>query len=125
MKISGLEKCTLALTLAFLLFTAGHFLGQRGGGEPYSVSVQTVWSEEVGAAEEPVPAEAADIELVNINTASAGELQALPGIGQVRAEGIVADREENGPFRYPEEIARVSGIGQGTLEGILDYITVR
>ena len=121
MKISGLEKGILALTAAFLLVTVGYFLGQRSAGEPYSVSAQTIWTEEVGAGAEP---EEADIPLVNINTASAEELQALPGIGQVRAESIVADRQANGPFQIPEDITRVSGIGQGTLEAILDYITV-
>ena len=121
-KISRLELGILALTAAFLLITAGYFLGQRSGGEPYKVSAQTLWSEEVGAgAETP----AAEIEPVNINTADAVQLQTLPGIGQVRARDIIADREANGPFRYPEEITRVSGIGQGTLEEILNYITVR
>ena len=40
------------------------------------------------------------------------------------AADIIADREANGPFTYPEEITRVPGIGEGTLEGIIDYITV-
>ena len=121
MKISGLEKSVLALTAAFLLLTVGYFFGQRSGAEPYTVSAQTLWTEEIGAETEP---SAADIPQVNINTADANELQTLPGIGQVRAESIVADREANGPFLVPEDITRVSGIGQGTLEEILDYITV-
>ncbi|MGN1004269.1 MAG: ComEA family DNA-binding protein [Oscillospiraceae bacterium] len=118
MKISGLEKGILALTAAFLLLTVGYFLGRRGGGEPYSVSAQTLWIEEAAAQETK------SAQRVNINTAGAEELQELPGIGQARAEAIVADREANGPFRFPEEIARVSGMGQGTLEDILDNITV-
>ena len=125
MKISGLEKGILALTAAFLLLTFGYFLGQRSGGEPYTVSAQTVWTQEEAAAQtstEPTAEHSA--QKVNINTAGAAELQTLPGIGQVRAEQIVADREANGPFRTPEDITRVSGIGQGTLEQILDYITV-
>ena len=47
----------------------------------------------------------------------------LPGIGQVRAQAILDDREENGPYRYPEELVRVKGIGEGILENILDQIT--
>ena len=122
MKISGLEKCVLALTLAFLVFLGGYFLGGRNTGEPYTVSTQTRWTEEVGAVmpETETPA----IGSVNINTATVLELQALPGIGTVRAEEIVADREANGPFRIPEDITRVPGIGQGTLEEIIDRITV-
>lgn len=122
MKISGLEKCVLALTLAFLVFLGGYFLGGRNTGEPYTVSTQTRWTEEVGAAMPEVETPAGGS--VDINTATALELQALPGIGAVRAEEIVADREANGPFRIPEDITRVPGIGQGTLEEIIDRITV-
>lgn len=61
---------------------------------------------------------------ININTAPAEELTALPGIGPTRAQAIVAYREEHGPFRYPEELVQVKGIGEGILEDILDQITV-
>ena len=124
MKISGLEKGILALTAAFLLLTVGCFLSQRAGGEPYSVSAQTLWTEEAAAREPETPQESRSVQRLNINTAGAEELEALPGIGQVQAQAIIDDREANGPFRFPEEIIRVSGIGQGTLEEILDYITV-
>lgn len=60
---------------------------------------------------------------VNVNTAGLEELMALPGIGKVRAQAILDDRAQNGPFRYPEDLARVKGIGEGTLNGILDQIT--
>ena len=124
MKISGVEKAVLALTAAFLLLTGGYFLGQRGGARPYTVSAQTLWTQEAAAQTSEEPAAEPGAQKVNINTADAAQLQALPGIGQVRAAQIVADREANGPFRVPEDITRVSGIGQGTLEQILDYITV-
>ena len=61
---------------------------------------------------------------ININTATAEELQALPGIGKTRAEAIVAYREEHGPFTYVEDLRAVSGIGEGILANIMDYITV-
>jgi len=61
---------------------------------------------------------------ININTASVEELDLLPGIGPAKAAAIVAWREENGPFRFPEELIRVSGIGEATLAGLLDQITV-
>ena len=122
MKISGLEKGILAVTAAFVLFTAGYFLGQRNDSEPYTVSTQLTWTEQLDTpAHSPSVAEELQ---VNINTADALELQQLPGIGEVRAADIIADREANGPFTYPEEITRVPGIGEGTLEGIIDYITV-
>lgn len=125
LKISGLEKGMLALTLAFLLAAVGYYVMEQGGNEPYRVSAQTVWTGEVGAVEQEQKQETAvSVERVNINTATQAQLQTLPGIGQARAEAIIADREANGPFRLPEDITRVSGIGQGILEGILDYITV-
>lgn len=61
---------------------------------------------------------------ININTAAQEELDTLPGIGPVKAEAIVRWREENGAFRYPEELIRVPGIGEKTLERLLDQITV-
>ena len=51
-------------------------------------------------------------------------MQRLPGIGPARAQAIVADREANGPFRIPEELTRVDGIGEGILQGLIDYVTV-
>ena len=42
----------------------------------------------------------------------------------MKAAAIIAFREENGPFRYPEELIRVKGIGEGTLGKIMDLITV-
>ncbi len=61
---------------------------------------------------------------VNINTASAQCLETLPGIGGVRAESIVAHREQEGPFASPDAITDVSGIGDGIYRRIADVITV-
>ena len=61
---------------------------------------------------------------ININTASAAELEALPGIGPVLAQRIVDHRQANGPFRTAEGLTEVSGIGEGILGRIRDLITV-
>ncbi len=62
--------------------------------------------------------------LVNVNTATAAELEALPGIGEVTAQAIVDYRTENGPFASVDELLDVSGIGDVTLENIRELVTV-
>lgn len=61
---------------------------------------------------------------ININKASAAELTALPGIGEVRANQIVAHREKHGFFTDITEIMDVSGIGEATFNNIAELITV-
>lgn len=63
--------------------------------------------------------------LVNINTASAEELCALPGIGASRAADIVRYREKNGVFQTKEDIMKVSGIKQNAYDKLCDKITVQ
>ena len=62
---------------------------------------------------------------VNINLATAGELEALPGIGPTLAQRIIDYRVTNGPFNTPEDIMKVRGIGEQTFEQLRDRITVR
>ncbi|MDR3090680.1 MAG: helix-hairpin-helix domain-containing protein [Clostridiales bacterium] len=61
---------------------------------------------------------------ININTASAGELTALPGVGESIAGSIVSYREANGAFKRAEDIMNVRRIGEKTFEGMKDMITV-
>lgn len=61
---------------------------------------------------------------IDINRAEAWLLEALPGIGEIRAQAIVDHRNENGPFKRIEDLLRVKGIGEGTFNKIKDYITV-
>lgn len=58
---------------------------------------------------------------VNLNTATEAELEALPGIGPVKAKAIVAGR----PYAKPEDVMKVSGIKQGIFNKIKDAITVQ
>lgn len=62
---------------------------------------------------------------ININTASAKELESLPGIGPVLAQRIVDYRAQKGGFKNIEEIKEVSGIGDKRFEAIKDLITVK
>ena len=61
---------------------------------------------------------------VNINTADVNQLQQLSGIGQTRAEAIVAYRNEHGAFARVEDIMKVSGIKNALFEKMRDDITV-
>jgi competence protein ComEA len=61
---------------------------------------------------------------IDINRAEPWLLEALPGIGEVTAQAIVDYRSEHGPFKTIEDLLKISGIGEGTLDKIKDYITV-
>lgn len=61
---------------------------------------------------------------VNINTATSQELQTLSGIGESKAGKIIAYREANGAFSSVDELTKVSGIGDKTLESIRNAICV-
>ena len=70
------------------------------------------------------PLLADDIQKININQASQGELAQLKGIGPVLSQRIVQHREEHGPFQAPEDIVNVRGIGPKKWEENKDRITV-
>lgn len=65
-----------------------------------------------------------NVDLVNINTATAEELDTLPGIGPTTAQKIIDYRATNGPFATIEDIMSVSGIGISTFDGMKDLISV-
>jgi competence ComEA-like helix-hairpin-helix protein len=65
-----------------------------------------------------------DVLQININTASADELMNLKGVGEKKARIIVEFREDNGPFKQPEDLIKVPGIGPKTLEANKDCIVV-
>ena len=65
-----------------------------------------------------------DAPRVDVNRASARELEALPGIGPVLAQRIVTHRGRQGPFRRVEELLAVRGIGARLLERLRPYLAV-
>ena len=61
---------------------------------------------------------------INLNTATLEQLDSLPGIGPSKAQAIIDYREKESIFTKPEDIKKVSGIGDKTYEQIKDMITV-
>jgi len=67
---------------------------------------------------------AGDVEKININTASVEELTQLNGVGPKYAAKIIEYREKYGPFKTPQDLMQVSGIGQKTFEKNQEIIIV-
>jgi competence protein ComEA len=63
--------------------------------------------------------------VVNINTATAEELQLLPGIGEARARAVIALRKKNGGFKSVDELTQVKGIGPTALERLRPYLSTQ
>ena len=62
---------------------------------------------------------------LDLNVATAGELEALPGIGPVIAARIVVDRAENGPYTTVSDLTRVEGVGPTLLSQLENLVTIR
>lgn len=114
----------LILTAVFCLSCAAFFFEQRTAGGHYTVMTQS------GGASKPTestdtavkPSAVAPVEL---NSATKEELMGLPGIGESRAEAIIAYREAHGAFTEVDELTEVEGIGEKTLEKLREYVTVK
>jgi competence protein ComEA len=61
---------------------------------------------------------------VDLNAATADRLTTVPGIGKVMAQRIVDWRDEHGPFRRVEDLMKVKGVGEKTLEKLRPYVKV-
>jgi competence protein ComEA len=85
------------------------------------LSVQTFAQ---GAAPAPEPKAVKPAAIVNLNTATAAELQALPGIGAKVAERIVEYRVKKGLFKKVEELMNVQGIGEKSFLKLKPLVTV-
>lgn len=112
-------------TLMFLVFVCGYQYGLRRDNPVLAVPEHFI---------EPVQSETTDddgtqstdpqIRKLNLNTATAEELQTVPGIGPTIAGRILEYRKENGKFRVVSELIGIHGIGDKTFEKIEPYFTV-
>jgi competence protein ComEA len=86
-----------------------------------------VWAQTTAKTVEPAKAaaEPAKLAVVNINTANANQLAELKGVGPKVAETIIKHREANGPFKKPEDLMNVKGVGQKLFDQNKDRIVVK
>lgn len=63
--------------------------------------------------------------LVNLNTATVEQLEAVPNIGKAKAEAIVQYRKDNGDFKDLEEVKKVKGIGDKLFDKIKGHLTIK
>src|SRR5258707_1305928 len=72
----------------------------------------------------PAAAKPASTAIVNLNTATAADLEGLPGIGAKTAARIVEYRQKNGPFKKIEELMNVRGVGEKNFLKLKPQLTV-
>jgi competence ComEA-like helix-hairpin-helix protein len=102
----------LLVCFLFVGFVGGFFLGSNTNhSDVQHAQKPTVTTESPGPK-------------MNINTASAAQLQTLPGIGTVLAERIVIYRQEHGAFTTTEQLLLVEGIGDSLLDTLSELITI-
>jgi competence protein ComEA len=124
---------TAAVNLALPLLDAEQvYIPTRSSKKPHTtVAVQrklpttpsapssTVAAAIVGATESSVKSA-----LININTATALELEALPSVGPTTAQAIISFRTKNGPFGKAEDLLKVPGIGDGKLAAMKPFVAL-
>lgn len=122
MKLTKSEKCALIICIVFLALSLGFALGQREQESTFVVTESSFSAETAAITESgrPLPVTAK----VNINTASAAELETLEGIGPVLAQRIIDYREAEGGFKAIEDITKVRGIGAAVFEDVREHISV-
>ena len=115
----------ICTTCAFLLILTGIFIGRNVNRGIIPVESLTDSKPQTETqSEEPDTTPSTQSGVININDATAEQLQLLPGIGETLSERIISYREENGLFQSIDQIMNVNGIGEEKFKLIQDYITI-
>ena len=119
----------ILITCVFAAFVFGFFAGRNLNRTPVQIRPVPVATET--SSTEPVLSEPDDSSgssgvtfPININTATAQQLEALPGIGPTYAQRIIDYRNTPGAYTSPSQLLNISGIGEKRLAAIWDYITI-
>lgn len=134
------------VTVLFTVFTGGFFLGRNYNHSDVQFLTAQAAAPTILPTEETVPKTGTPAQslisgqytptegqepystqpagLININDATAAQLETLPGIGPVIAQRIVDYRNTNGPFPSVSALLNVEGIGEKRLSAILHLITI-
>ena len=130
MKKSGL-LIPVGIFLAFVFFTLGFFCARTRLASPVILSrpdLTTSAPTETSLPEQRETAPSSDDRedglLLDLNTATAQELELLPGIGPVLAQRIMDYRAQHGGFSSLEELEEVDGIGPARLQKLLPHLTI-
>jgi competence ComEA-like helix-hairpin-helix protein len=128
LKLSLTERVAVIVALCFVVLLAGYLIGSARQSAGFTVyAARRPDSAAVGESSEPVYEDGLGGDVssfpININSAPAGELMRLPGIGQALADRIIEYREQSGVFQSAEDIMNVKGIGQSKYDAIKDLIT--
>ena len=125
-RLSGRLTLVLAALLCLLFGLSLLLLPGAGAAAPTEIQAAASIPERTltgGDDADRLPTELLPGEKLDLNTATAAQLQLLPGIGEKLSTAIVAWREEHGPFQKVEELLQVPGIGKKRLAEIRDLVT--
>ena len=118
----------IGITCAFLCLVLGIFIGRNLSDTNLTIEDNASANSVVSQGNQNDATDSSESEnkdgKVNINTATAKQLQLLPGIGEVIAQRIVDYRTESGPFKSVDDLLNVSGIGDAKLEQLKPYAKV-
>ena len=120
----------ILITCIFAAFLFGFFAGRNLNRTPVQIKPLPVAAEvsaattEASETDDPAAGSSEISFPININTATAQQLEALPGIGPTYAQRIIDYRNAHGPYTSPSQLLNISGIGEKRLAAIWDYITI-